>query len=305
MATEPSLPDRGATLIAIGATRHSTTQWFKSTTTRLKSTTTWVKSTTTRFKSTTTWFHCTTTRFHCTIPRIPAANSSIVHGSGPVDTTPGSPARPIAAVSRRRSTQLVGIRILREKPRQPRHRQIASGSYFYAMRSCEYLKVSGSRKTKLLLVEDIQFHIANRETNHSSPEIFDNDTVTITFKDQKNGERMQKRTAWRTNDPILSPVNAWTSIVTRIMPYSGCNKKTSVNTVLVHGRLIKITSTMIVPSTRSVNSRPRSSRLRPRILWNPLHPVRSSDGDAPRGVRNLRHHDHRPLEIGGLHGIHP
>jgi hypothetical protein len=65
---------------------------------------------------------------------------------------------------------------------------------------------------------------------------------------------MQKRTAWRSNDPILSPVNAWASIVTRIMFYPGCNKKTSVNTVLVHGRLIKITSTMMVASIRSAAS---------------------------------------------------
>jgi hypothetical protein len=129
--------------------------------------------------------------------------------------------------------------------------KLACGAYFYAMRSCEYLKVSGSRKTKLLLLEDIQFHVENREISHSSPKIFDCDTITITFKDQKNGELMQRRTAWRTNDPILCPVKAWASIVTRIMSYPGCNKKTPVNTVLVHGRLVTITSTMMVTSIRS------------------------------------------------------
>jgi hypothetical protein len=132
--------------------------------------------------------------------------------------------------------------------------KLASGAYFFAMRSCEYLKVSGKRKTKLLLLEDIQFHIANREISHSSPEIFDSDTVTVTFKDQKNGELMQRRTAWRTNDPLLSPVSAWASIVSRIMSYSGCSKKTSVNTVLANGRLIEITSTMMVASIRSAAS---------------------------------------------------
>jgi hypothetical protein len=132
--------------------------------------------------------------------------------------------------------------------------KLASGAYFFAMRSCEYLKVSGKRKTKLLLLEDIQFYIANREISHSSPEIFDSDTVTVTFRDQKNGELMQRRTAWRTDDPILSPVSAWASIVSRIMSYSGCSKKTSVNTVLVNGRLIEITSTMMVASIRSAAS---------------------------------------------------
>jgi hypothetical protein len=119
------------------------------------------------------------------------------------------------------------------------------------VRSCEYLKVLGKRKTKLLLLEDIQFHVANREINHGSPEIFDSDTVIITFKDQKNGELMQRRTAWRTNNPILSPVNAWASIVSRIMSYPGCDKKTSVNTVSFNARLVQITSTMMVASSAS------------------------------------------------------
>ena len=39
--------------------------------------------------------------------------------------------------------------------------KLASGSYFYAMRSCKYLKASGFCKKKLLLIEDIQFHVAN------------------------------------------------------------------------------------------------------------------------------------------------
>jgi hypothetical protein len=69
---------------------------------------------------------------------------------------------------------------------------LACGAYFYAMRSCEYLKVFGTRKTKLLLVEDIQFHIANREIPHISAEIFASDTVTLTFKDQKKGEKNAK-----------------------------------------------------------------------------------------------------------------
>jgi hypothetical protein len=119
------------------------------------------------------------------------------------------------------------------------------------MCSCEYTKVSGKRKTKILLLEDIQFHITNGELRHRSPEIFDSDTVTVTFKDQTNGELMQRRTAWRTNDPILSRVSASASIVSRIISYSGCSKKTSVNTVLANGRLIEITSTMMVASIRS------------------------------------------------------
>jgi hypothetical protein len=56
------------------------------------------------------------------------------------------------------------------------------------VRSYEYLKVSGPRKTELLIVEGIQFHVANQEMNHSSLEIFEGNIDILSFKDQKNGE---------------------------------------------------------------------------------------------------------------------
>ena len=55
-------------------------------------------------------------------------------------------------------------------------------SLFFGMRSCEYTTTSGTRKTKLIQLEDIRFFIKNREiskTNHfhiASP-----DKVTVTF----------------------------------------------------------------------------------------------------------------------------
>jgi hypothetical protein len=61
------------------------------------------------------------------------------------------------------------------------------------MRSYEYLKVSGPRKTELLVVEGIQFHVANQELNHSSIEIFEGDIDNLTLKYQKNADTMQSK----------------------------------------------------------------------------------------------------------------
>jgi hypothetical protein len=88
-----------------------------------------------------------------------------------------------------------------------------------------------------------------------------------------------------------------------------------MSTVLVNGRLIKIMAPMMAASIRStasdgsfdpiygINSQPRSPWPRPRIFRNRLHPERSSDGDVPWRVRNLRHRNPRSLEVGSLHGI--
>jgi hypothetical protein len=130
----------------------------------------------------------------------------------------------------------------------------------------------------LLLVEDIQFYVANRVINHISFAIFESDEVTLIFQDQKYGELMQTRTA------------------SRIMSYKGCNKKTSMSIVLVNGRLIKITVAMKVALIRSTASTLGRDRLGYCLQ-------RSSDGDAPRRVNNLRH-DPRLLDVCSLHGIH-
>jgi hypothetical protein len=129
--------------------------------------------------------------------------------------------------------------------------KLATAAFYYAMRSCEYLKVSGTRKTKLLTVEDIQFHKENREIDRQSQQTFDSDTVSVTFRDQKNGELYQRRTAWRTNDPTLCPVRAWSSIVTRILSYKECSIKSSVNTVRVDGKIVLITATTMTTYLRS------------------------------------------------------
>lgn len=42
-------------------------------------------------------------------------------------------------------------------PKDEAMRQLANGAFFFGMRSCEYLNVTGTRKTKQLRVKDIHF----------------------------------------------------------------------------------------------------------------------------------------------------
>jgi hypothetical protein len=59
------------------------------------------------------------------------------------------------------------------------------GAFFFAMRSCEYLKVQGPRKTKLLELRNIRFFQATSIIPHSSPSLSLADCVSITFEMQK------------------------------------------------------------------------------------------------------------------------
>ena len=66
--------------------------------------------------------------------------------------------------------------------------QLANG-VFFGMRSCEYLNVTGTRKTKQLRVKDIRFFKNNTELkDKSNPFIQFADTVSITFRFQKKQE---------------------------------------------------------------------------------------------------------------------
>ena len=84
--------------------------------------------------------------------------------------------------------------------------QLATGAFFFAMRSCEYLSVSGARRTRLLELQNIRFFKANKELLHNDPRLCTADTVSITFYFQKNDERDDTVTMWRTTDELLCPV---------------------------------------------------------------------------------------------------
>ena len=60
--------------------------------------------------------------------------------------------------------------------------QLFTGAFFFAMRSCEYLKVSGTRRTKLLTLQNIRFFKGRREIKHNDKFLYLAETVSITFE---------------------------------------------------------------------------------------------------------------------------
>jgi hypothetical protein len=96
--------------------------------------------------------------------------------------------------------------------------ELTRGAFFYAMRSCEYLKVpkSEERRTKLLVVRNLRFFRCRVQLNHSDPTLHLADNVSITFEYQKNDERDVTITMHRTGDSVLCPVISWSSIIRRI-----------------------------------------------------------------------------------------
>jgi hypothetical protein len=66
------------------------------------------------------------------------------------------------------------------------------GAFFFAMRSCEYISVSGKRKTKLLALKNICFYQGKHRLSHSDRNLHSATTIKITFKEQKRGTKTRQ-----------------------------------------------------------------------------------------------------------------
>ena len=119
--------------------------------------------------------------------------------------------------------------------------QLCEGAFFFAMHSCEYSKVEGDRKTKLLTVRNIRFFQGTRELHkigRYAKFILLAQTVAITFESTKNGEKNVDITHHRTNKD-LCPVRVWGDIVLRILKYPKTTVDSPVNTVMVGALYVK------------------------------------------------------------------
>jgi hypothetical protein len=120
--------------------------------------------------------------------------------------------------------------------------QLFTGAFFFAMRSCEYLRVSGTRRTKLLTLKSIRFFKGRRELHHNDKHIQSTDTVSITFEFQKKDTRNDIVTHYRSGHKTICPVLVWALIVQRIRSYPSSNDDTTVNTFMdKHNKIPKIT----------------------------------------------------------------
>jgi hypothetical protein len=125
--------------------------------------------------------------------------------------------------------------------------ELFTSAFFFAMRSCEYLKVSGPRKTKIICLRNIHFFKGARQLPHSSKNLHLADTVSITFEEQKRDTKNDIITHHRTHDNTLCPVKIWTKIVCCLISYPTTTSDTPINTFLMTtGKYINFSGTQLL-----------------------------------------------------------
>jgi hypothetical protein len=92
------------------------------------------------------------------------------------------------------------------------------GGFFFATRPCEIVRTKDPGRTKTLELRDLVFRDQRRRIiPHDDPQLLPrSEFVTLTWRDQKNGMRMDSRTQRRTRDPLLCPTSRFGRAVQRV-----------------------------------------------------------------------------------------
>ncbi len=113
------------------------------------------------------------------------------------------------------------------------------GAFFFAMRACEFCKTPRRGRTKLVTLDDITFRGEGRRViSLTDPMLREKARhVTVRFRDQKNGVRMDKRTQGLSGNSRLCPVMAWARACRRVLEtVEGASKDTPVCQVGIPSR---------------------------------------------------------------------
>jgi hypothetical protein len=103
-------------------------------------------------------------------------------------------------------------------PLRLRFQQLVHMAFFFAMRSCEYLKTSGSRRTQPIRQCDIIFRDQfNRVIPHTDENLHQAESVSITFRFQKRDIRDDTITQSRSGNRYFCPVIACAIIVKQMI----------------------------------------------------------------------------------------
>ena len=112
--------------------------------------------------------------------------------------------------------------------------ELAIAAYFFAMRSCEITATTTPGRTKIMRLKCVVFRDAtHREIPHSSEQDLPMARrVTVTFENQKNGLKMDKRTQERTGDSVMCPVRRLASLVLRVLDrIPGAEQETPIGSI--------------------------------------------------------------------------
>ena len=105
---------------------------------------------------------------------------------------------------------------------------LCNGAFFFACRSCEYSKTTGTRRTSIITLRNVAFRKGNKKIINLT-KIHKADTVSITFTLQKNESYYETVTQHSNSCKTQNPVIIWARIYRRVIALKGATLDTPVN----------------------------------------------------------------------------
>jgi len=155
--------------------------------------------------------------------------------------------------------------------------ELICGALFFGMRSCEYSVVKGERKTKLLVLRNIQFFLNNQKVARirRNMQLLEALSISITFVSKKNGVKDQTITMHK-NGTKLYLVRIWACLTLRILQYPGGSLDLPVNIFNIKHKMTLISSQEILEHIRATVSVMGSENLGFHPKEVGCHSIRSS-----------------------------
>jgi hypothetical protein len=125
--------------------------------------------------------------------------------------------------------------------------QLTIFAFFFAMRSCKYVKVTQQEKcrTEILRLQNLRFFNNGRLVPHNDPNLEYSNCLSITFEMQKKDKKNDTMTQMALGNITLCPVCAAAAIVRRIRSYPGANDDTPISAIWKYDCIEHITSRKI------------------------------------------------------------
>ena len=167
--------------------------------------------------------------------------------------------------------------------------QLVVGAFFFVMRTCEFSEVSGHRRTRTVTVGDVEFRRDGRKVeSNDEAEMAAADTVSLTFRMQKNGEKV---TQHRTVGPamggvLLCPVASLAKLVARVRRYKPGESEWQdrnqrpINLMATGGCFATVTAGQILHHLRAVALEYGEDRLGFPVLKIGTHSLRAGAATA-------------------------
>ncbi len=130
--------------------------------------------------------------------------------------------------------------------------QLTALAIFFAMRSCEYLKVTQAekRRTEILRLRNFRFSKNGKLVEHDDPHLKLSDCISITFEMQKKDEKNDTVTQMASGDVNMCPVRMAAAIVRCTRSYDKTDNNTPIPAFLQFGHINHVTSKQVIAAMR-------------------------------------------------------